>query len=222
MACARQASSFYIELNTCSASSQMTATRNELKTELIMTIFAYSCVSATDLTAEQQRLEIEQAGYQVDYWFKDEDINGKTCAGKRPQFNALLAKIRDGETMVVTKLDRLGRDAIDVARTIKTLAARKIQVIVLQFGKLDITSASGKLMLNMLGAVADLERDLRDTRAKPELAKAETKTPKKTNTISEQQHKEVLARLNGGESVKVVARAYGVPRIHVMRINAAM
>jgi putative DNA-invertase from lambdoid prophage Rac len=62
--------------------------------------------------------------------------------------------------LMVTKLDRLGRDAQDIVTTIKALAARRIEVIVLQLGKLDLTSAAGKLMLNMLGAVAEMKRDL--------------------------------------------------------------
>ncbi|WP_268747015.1 recombinase family protein [Janthinobacterium sp. RA13] len=55
---------------------------------------------------------------KVDYWFAD-TISGKTCASQRPQFAALLAQIRNGETLAVSKLDRLGRDAQDVGATAK-------------------------------------------------------------------------------------------------------
>ena len=90
----------------------------------------------------------------------------------------MLSQIRDGETLVGTKLDRLGRDAQDIGTTIKALAARRIEVIVLQLGKLDLTSAAGKLMLNMLAAVAEMERDLLVERTQSGLAraKAEGKT----------------------------------------------
>jgi DNA invertase Pin-like site-specific DNA recombinase len=87
-------------------------------------------------------------------------VSGKVSAAQRPRFAEMLGKIRDGETLVVSKLDRLGRDAQDVGATIKMLAARRIEVIVLQLGKLDLTSAAGKLMLTMLAAVAEMERDL--------------------------------------------------------------
>src|SRR6267378_8090739 len=113
-----------------------------------MATFAYSRVSTKDQTTTNQKLEIENAGYKIDYWFGDEGVSGKTHASQRPQFKALLGQIRDGETLVVSKLDRLGRDAQDVGATIKALGARKIQVIVLQLGKLDLTSPAGKLMLN--------------------------------------------------------------------------
>lgn len=79
---------------------------------------------------------------------------------QRAQFRILLDKIRDGETLGVSKLDRLDRDAQDIGAMIKVLAARRIQVIVLQLGKLDLTSSAGKLMLTVLAAMAEMERDL--------------------------------------------------------------
>jgi DNA invertase Pin-like site-specific DNA recombinase len=89
-----------------------------------MATFAYSRVSTKDQTTANQKLEIEQAGYKVDYWFSDEGVSGKAAASQRPQLKALLGQIRDGETLVVTKLGRLGRVAQDVGATIKALAAR--------------------------------------------------------------------------------------------------
>ncbi len=135
-----------------------------------MAIFGYGRVSTKDQTTENQRLEIEAAGFKVDYWFTDEGISGKTHATQRPQFVAMLDKIRDHETLVVSRLDRLGRDAEDVLRTVRTLAERKIEVIVLQLGKLDLGSSAGKLMLTMLSAVAGLERSPLIERPKSGLA----------------------------------------------------
>src|SRR4051812_12734737 len=100
-----------------------------------MATFGYGRVSTREQSTDNQRLEIEGAGHTLDYWYAD-TISGKTSASQRPQFAALLAKIRDGETLVVSKLDRLGRDAQDVGATVKMLRARKIGVIVLQLGKL--------------------------------------------------------------------------------------
>jgi hypothetical protein len=76
-----------------------------------MATFAYGRVSTKDQTSDNQRLEIERAGFKVDYWFADEGVSGKTHASLRPQFKALLSQIRDGEILVVSKLDRLGRTA---------------------------------------------------------------------------------------------------------------
>lgn len=71
-------------------------------------------------------------------------VSGKVPVMRRAQFRTLLDKIRNGETLVVSKLDRLGRDAQDVGATIRVLAARRIEVIVLQLGKLDLASSAGK------------------------------------------------------------------------------
>jgi len=89
-----------------------------------MATFANCRVSTKDQTTENQRFDIEKARYKVDYWFADEGVSGKTHASQRPQFKALVGQIRDGEMLVVAKLDRLGRDAQDVGATIKALAAR--------------------------------------------------------------------------------------------------
>ncbi|GAB3389196.1 recombinase family protein [Massilia agri] len=172
--------------------------------------------------AENQRLEIEAAGYDIDYWHADEGVSGKISALRRPQFSKMLGHIRDGETLVVTKLDRLGRDAQDVGTTIKMLATRGIEVIVLQLGKLDLTSAAGKLMLTMLAAVAEMERDLLVERTQSGLmrAKAEGKTLGRPVSTTADQREAIIKRYQGGagESISALARTYGISRASVMRI----
>ena len=81
-----------------------------------MATFGYGRVSTSQQDTENQRLELGQAGWQIDYWFADV-VSGKVPAMQRKAFSEMLNKIRDGETLVVAKLDRLGRDAIDVLQT---------------------------------------------------------------------------------------------------------
>jgi len=185
-----------------------------------MAIFGYGRVSTKEQTTENQRREIEAASYAVDYWYADEGVSGKVSAAQRPQFAKMLSQIRDGETLVVTKLDRLGRDAQDVSATIKALAARRIEVIVLQLGKLDLTSAAGKLMLTMLAAVAEMERDLLVERTQSGLAraKAEGKTLGRPALTTDEQRAAMVARFKAGESISALARDYDVSRASVMRI----
>jgi putative DNA-invertase from lambdoid prophage Rac len=185
-----------------------------------MAIFAYGRVSTKDQTTENQRIEIERAGYKVDYWFADEGVSGKVMARERPQFKAMLDKIRDGETLVVSKLDRLGRDAQDVGATIKALAARKIEVIVLQLGKLDLTSTAGKLMLTMLAAVAEMERDLLVERTQSGLAraKAEGKTLGRPSKTTPEQRADILSKYAAGVSVSELARQNNISRANVLGI----
>ncbi|NIA54857.1 recombinase family protein [Massilia sp. TW-1] len=185
-----------------------------------MATFGYSRVSTKEQTTENQRREIEAAGYQVDYWFADEGVSGKVSAMQRPQFAKMLSQIRDGEVLVVTKLDRLGRDAQDVGATIKMLAARRIEVIVLQLGKLDLTSAAGKLMLTMLAAVAEMERDLlvERTQSGLERAKAEGKVLGRPPKTSDEQRQAIKAAHGAGASVSALAREYAVSRASILNI----
>lgn len=186
-----------------------------------MAIFAYGRVSTKDQTTENQRRDIEGAGFTVEYWFADEGVSGKVPASQRPQFGKMLQQIRDGETLVVSKLDRLGRDAQDVGATIKALATRRIEVIVLQLGKLDLTSAAGKLMLTMLAAVAEMERDLLVERTQSGLAraKAEGKTLGRPALTSDEQRQAIYAQHNEhGASISALARQYNLSRASIMRI----
>ena len=185
-----------------------------------MAIFGYGRVSTKEQTTENQKQEIERAGYQVGYWFADEGVSGKVSASQRPQFAKLLQQIRDGETLVVSKLDRLGRDAQDVGATIKALAARKIEVIVLQLGKLDLASPAGKLMLNMLAAVAEMERDLLVERTQSGLARAKAAgrvlgRPSKTSV---EQRIVIVTDYDAGVSVSELARRFSVSRANILGI----
>lgn len=188
-----------------------------------MAIFGYGRVSTKDQTTENQKLEITQAGYAVQYWYADDGVSGKVAACQRPQFAKLLEQIRDGETLVVTKLDRLGRDAIDVSGTIKLLAARSIRVVVLQLGSLDLASPAGKLMLTMLSAVAEMERDLLVERTQAGLAraKAEGKRLGRPSKTSEGQRQQITADYAAGVTVSELARRFQVSRASILAIVKA-
>lgn len=186
-----------------------------------MATFAYGRCSTAEQTTENQRLEIEAAGHAIDYWFTD-TISGKTSASQRPQFVALLGQIRKGETLIVSKLDRIGRDAQDVGATIKLLAARQIKVIVLQLGALDLTSPAGKMMLTMLSAVAEMERDLLVERTHAGLtrAKAEGKTLGRIPKTTPEQREKIKAAYKANVSVSALAREYEVSRATILSIVA--
>lgn len=186
-----------------------------------MSVFGYGRVSTLQQTAENQKIELISAGFNIDYWFEDVGISGKTAAKQRNQFSLLLNKIRDGETLVVSKLDRLGRDAIDVLQTVKYLAERNIQVVVLQLGKTDLTSAAGKLLLTMLVAVAEMERDLLVERTQAGLARAKAEGRKlgRRSKTNEEQRSEIIKKLQSGITVSAVAREYQISRANVINIR---
>jgi len=186
--------------------------------------FAYLRVSKNDdvMTTANQRLELEQAGYRVDYWYED-TISGSTHAMGRPGFADMLGRMRDRETLIVSKLDRLGRDSIDVIATVRMLADRDIRVIVHSLGGVDLVSPSGKLLVTMLAAVAEMERDLLIERTHAGIARArsEGKTIGRPFKTSPQQRHDMLAWLEAGETVSAVARKYGLSRAAVIAVRAA-
>lgn len=186
-----------------------------------MSTFGYGRVSTTQQTTDNQRLELEQAGYKLDFWFEDTGISGKAHASQRPEFQKMLERIRQGETLIVSKLDRLGRDAVDVLQTIRQLQGRKVHVIVHQLGNTDLTAPAGRLLLTMLSAVAEMERDLliERTQAGLDRAKAEGKQLGRPSKTTPEQRREILGRLEAGDSVSQVARDFGVSRATIIGIR---
>ena len=184
-----------------------------------MAIFGYGRVSKSQQDTENQRLELEQAGWTFDLWFTDV-VSGKVPAVQRKAFSEMLSKIRDGETLVVAKLDRLGRDAVDVLQTVRKLADRNIKVIVHQLGTTDLTSTAGTLLLSMLAAVAEMERDLLIERTQAGLlrAKAEGKKLGRPPIIAPEDRRAIIEKKNNGNSVSALAREYGVSRATITAI----
>lgn len=186
--------------------------------------FAYVRVSTTSQTTENQVQEIEAAGFHVEpRRIVTETVSGSTAIAQRRGFSKLLDRLEAGDVLIVTKLDRLGRDAIDVSSTVKALAEMGVRVHCLALGGVDLTSSAGTMTMNVLNAVAQFERDLLIERTQSGLnrAKAEGKTLGRPTTLSEQQKQSVRDGLAAGESVSALARKLGTSRQTVMRARAA-
>jgi putative DNA-invertase from lambdoid prophage Rac len=125
--------------------------------------------------------------------------------------------------LVVCKLDRLGRDVVDVVTTVNKLAAIGVKVH-LQLGGTDLTSAAGRMTMNVLAAVAQFERDLLIERTQSGLQRAwaEGKKSGRRATLSEDQRAEVLAALEAGETVSALARRYDTSRQTILRASATV
>jgi putative DNA-invertase from lambdoid prophage Rac len=137
-----------------------------------MTTIAYARVSTDDQTTESQRHAIGDR-YKVDRWFTDDAVSGATKAKDRPGLGALLEYVREGDTVVVSAIDRLGRNTIDVLETVEHFKAKKVAVVSLREG-FDISTPIGKAMLTMLAAVAELERENIKARQMAGIEKART------------------------------------------------
>lgn len=185
-------------------------------------VFAYARVSTAEQVTSNQRGEIAGAGYDIkDGRFIEEQISGSVCAFQRPGFKRLIDKLESGDTLVVTKLDRIGRDSIDVQSTVEWFSKNDIRLIVLQLGNLDLTSSSGALMVKMLAAVADFERELIVERVQAGLARAKSegkqlgRRPKTTDA----QRQQIRERLAQGVTVSQLSRDYKVSRATILFIN---
>src|SRR5688572_18368719 len=87
-----------------------------------------------------------------------ECVSGSVHAAQRRGFAKLMDKLEAGDVLVVSRLDRLGRSAMDVRGTVERLAALGVRVHCLALGGVDLTSAAGKMTMGVIAAVAEFER----------------------------------------------------------------
>ncbi len=118
--------------------------------------FGYARVSTQDQTCENQVLELEKLGIDRGRINKD-IISGSVKAEDRPGFKELLIKLEAGDQLHVVKLDRLGRDSLDIQQTIKRLNDMGVSVTTGDIGV--VTGNIGKLVMTILAAVSELERE---------------------------------------------------------------
>jgi putative DNA-invertase from lambdoid prophage Rac len=120
-----------------------------------MARIAYYRVSTSDQSIESQRHALSQ-GKPFDKEFWDEGVSGAVPAAKRPEFAKLLDYVREGDSIHVYAVDRLGRDALDVQATVRALLERGVSVEVHGLGT--IAKGVGELILAVLAQIADMER----------------------------------------------------------------
>jgi putative DNA-invertase from lambdoid prophage Rac len=127
--------------------------------------------------------------------------------------------LEHGDVLVVTKLDRLGRNAMDILATVAKLEATGVRVHCLALGGVDLTSAAGKMMMTVVAAMAAFEKDLllERTQAGLERAWAAGKVSGRRAMLTEDQRADVRAKIAEGASVSALARELGISRMTVMR-----
>ena len=130
--------------------------------------------------------------------------------------------MRRGFRRLVTKLDRLGRNVMDVGSTVAQLA--EIGVRCLALGGVDLASSTGKLTMNVINAVAEFERDLLIERTQAGLARAKAAGRKlgRPASLSLEQRQEVERRLDDGATISALARELKTSRQTIMRVRDAM
>jgi DNA invertase Pin-like site-specific DNA recombinase len=174
----------------------------------------YARVSTLDQTLALQRDALKGAG--CDKVFTDQGVSG--TATTRPGLNRALKALRAGDTLVVWKLDRLGRSLSHLVQVIAGLGERGVNFCSLS-DPIDTESAGGRLVLHMMGALAEFERSLIVERTRAGLLAAKRRGQKLGRkpilTLAQVKHARHL--IEGGESPRTVAASFRVGRTTLWR-----
>ncbi|MGY6770587.1 recombinase family protein [Komagataeibacter sp. NFXK3] len=181
-------------------------------------IFGYARTS----TAEQE------AGLQA----QCRDLEGNGCARiyaeqisatahSRPELSRALDHMRAGDTLMVTKPDRLARSTADLLTLVETIKGKGCELVILSMGgqRLDTSNPTSKLMLTMLAAVAEFERDLMKERQAEGIAKAKADGRYKGRKPTARIQQDTIRRLkNEGMTVTEIAENLKISRMSVYRV----
>jgi putative DNA-invertase from lambdoid prophage Rac len=193
--------------------------------KLMSRTFAYVRVSTNGQTTENQIQEIEAAGFRIEpHRVISEAVSGSVAISARPGFTRLLDRLECGDVLIVTKMDRLGRNTIDVSSTVQRLEEIGIRVHCLALGGVDLASPAGKMTMTVINAVAQFERDLLIERTNAGLRRARSEGKKlgRPTALTSSQRAEIQFALQSGQKVAPLAKRYNVSRQTVMRIREVL
>ncbi|MCP9319745.1 recombinase family protein [Acetobacter persici] len=175
----------------------------------------YARVSTTGQTLELQLNTLREFGCRRIYREKASGADAE-----RRELRKLLASLKPGQSVVVTRLDRLARSTFDLFSIVKTITDKKAQFYSLAEPWTDTSTSTGRLMLAVLGGLADVERDLIRTRTAEGRARAmeQGKRMGRPRQITDAQRQEITSRRQKGETLKSVATAFGISESTVSRI----
>ena len=174
----------------------------------------YARVSTLDQTLALQRDALKEAG--CDKIFADHGVSGTATA--RPGLARAMKALKPGDTLVVWKLDRLGRSLSHLVQIVSQLGARGVNFRSLS-DPIDTESAGGRLVLHMMGALAEFERSLIIERTRAGLAAAKKRGQKlgRKPTLTPPQIAEARRLIEGGEKLRAVAASFSVGRTTLWR-----
>jgi DNA invertase Pin-like site-specific DNA recombinase len=179
-------------------------------------IFGYARVSTDGQTLDAQREALTAAGA--------EKIFAETISGARSdrrELGRLMAKLGDGDVLVVTRLDRLARSTRDLLNILATIAERGASFRSLAEAWADTTTAHGRLVITFLGGIAEFERELIKARTSEgrKRAKARGQSLGRPFKLTPHQRQEALDRRANGEGVREIARSYNVSASSISRLK---
>ena len=181
-----------------------------------MTVYGYARVSSEGQSLTAQVAELKAAGCQRVF---QEKISG--ARADRKQLARLLAELDDGDTVVVTRLDRLARSTRDLLNTLAAIGAANATFRSLHDAWADTTTAHGRLILTVLGGLAEFERHLIIARTGDgrKRAKAHGVLFGRPRKLTPHQRREAIARRDTGkETLMDIARSYNVSHSTISRL----
>ena len=185
-------------------------------------LIGYARVSTSEQDETYQRAKLTDAGVQVRDIYVDHGVSGMKTS--RPAWDRMLDEergLQPGDTLVVWKLDRMGRNSGHVIMTIEALVSRGIHVRTLD--GIDTTTATGKAMLGMLAVFAQMERDFNSerTRAALDHKREQGITGGRPRSVDAKQAKLIQRMYDEGEKVPEIMRTLKISRATVYRYLAA-
>lgn len=180
-------------------------------------IYGYAWVSTDGQSVDAQVRELTKAGCKK--VFREVASGAKT---DRARLRRALTQLDAGDVLVVTRLDRLARSTRDVLNTLAAITDRKAGFRSLGDTWADTTTAHGRLMLTVLGGLAEFERELIRARTGEGRARAKVRGVKmgRPPKMTPHQIKEALSRRNAGEPMRDIARSYNVSHSTISRLAA--
>jgi DNA invertase Pin-like site-specific DNA recombinase len=170
-----------------------------------MTIYGYARVSTDGQSLASQESELKAAGCAKVF---AEKVSG--ARGDRAELAKALKRLESGDTLIVTRLDRLARSTRDLLNILHTLSQNGVSFRSLHDAWADTTSAHGRLMLTVLGGLAEFERELILARTNDGRKRAKARGVRfgRPHKLTAHQRQEALARLANGETQADIARSY--------------
>ncbi|MGP4673629.1 recombinase family protein [Agrobacterium salinitolerans] len=177
-----------------------------------MTNYGYARVSTNEQDLTIQREALLKAGCEL---VREEKRSGTTVEG-REELDTLMSFMRAGDTLMVTRIDRLARSIGDLQDIVRKLKAKGVSLKATE-QPIDTTSAAGKAFLDMLGVFAEFETNLRKERQMEGIAKAKAAgvyTGRKPSIDAARVH----AMHKEGRGATAIAKALGIGRASVYRV----
>ena len=180
-----------------------------------MATIGYARVSTDGQTLDAQQASLKAAGADKVY---AETISGAIT--DRKQLARAIEALTCGDVLIVTKLDRLARSTRDLLNTLAAVADKQAGFKVLDNPAMDTTSAHGRLLLNILGSIAEFERELIKSRTGEGRQRAKLRGVKfgRKPSLTEFQRQEAIARREAGETLMDIARGMNVSHSTISRL----